>query len=152
MISDFHRIRGNLTLFLHRVAFLLIMAALCLAPDYASAQALQVNCTANSTTYQLAAGWNLISTYLELDVASKARLRDKGIMTPDASSGAYTVGGDLAVSQACWIFCHAEGETLELEGDPPENLDFFASLQPGWNFAGPLTYRVLSGDGIIAWG
>jgi formylglycine-generating enzyme required for sulfatase activity len=149
MISDFHRIRGKFTVFLHRVAFLLIMA---MALGAASAQALQVNCTANSTTYQLAPGWNLISINLELDVASKARLRDKAPMVPDASSKAYVGSGDLAVSQACWIFCHAEGETLELEGDPPEYFDFFASLQPGWNFAGPLTDRPLNDDGIIAWG
>jgi len=149
MISDFHRVRGKFTVFLHRVAFLLIMA---MALATASAQALQVNCIGNSTTYQFVPGWNLISINLELDVASKARLRDRGTMTLDAKSKAYTVSGDLAVSQACWIYCQAEGETLELEGDPPENFDFFASLQLGWNFAGPLTDRALSGDGIVAWG
>jgi hypothetical protein len=147
MISDFHRVRGNFTFFLRRIAFLLIMA---MALGTASAQALQVNCTANSTTYQLAPGWNLISIILELDVASKARLRDKGAMVPDASSKAYVVSGDLAAFQACWIYCQAEEETLTLVGTPPQNFDFFASLQPGWNFAGPLTESLLSGDGIVA--
>jgi hypothetical protein len=111
---------------------------------------LQVAHSDNTTTYQLTAGWNLISTYLELDVASKALLRDKVAMSPDAKSEAYTVNGDLAAFQACWIFCQTEEETLTLEGTPLENFDFFASLQPGWNFAGPLTESLLSGDGIVA--
>jgi formylglycine-generating enzyme required for sulfatase activity len=112
----------------------------------------QVTLSANATTYQFAAGWNLISVNLELDVASKTLLQNRGAVVLDANSMAYAIGGHVAVSQACWIFCQAEGETLTLFGDPPENFDFFASLQPGWNFAGPLTDRTLSGDGIVAWG
>lgn len=141
------RVHGNFTFFLHRVGFLLIMV---LALGYASAQALHVTHFENANTYHLTLGWNLLSANLELDAASKARLRDRGALALHESSHAYTVSGDLAVSQACWIFCEEE-ETLTLYGDHPEYFDFFANLQPGWNFTGPLTDKVLSDDGIIAW-
>ncbi|NLZ63694.1 MAG: hypothetical protein GX902_07780, partial [Lentisphaerae bacterium] len=145
------RVQSNFKFLLCCIVILMIMI---LSPSRGgdTTRGLQVTHSDNTTTYQLTAGWNLISTYLKLDVASKARLQDKCPMTPDVKSKAYTVSGDLVVSQACWIHCQAEGETLELSGDPPENFDFFASLQPGWNFAGPLTDRPLNDDGIIAWG
>jgi len=162
--ARFRRVHGNFTFFLCRIAFLLIMVlglahgdALAGQPVAEVAQPsvqLSISTIATrsgySTTYQLSAGWNLISINLNLDDDSRALLRDKGAMALDESNKAYTVSGDLAVSQACWIFCQT-AEMLTLFGALPENFDFIASLQPGWNFVGPLRERFLSGDGIFAW-
>ncbi|MGI5924118.1 MAG: formylglycine-generating enzyme family protein, partial [Lentisphaeria bacterium] len=163
--AHFQRVQSNFTFILCGITFLLIMAQSPARGDAPAGQPLaletqasvqlSVSSTAtrsgNTTTYQLTAGWNLISINLKLDEASQALLRDKGAMALDENSKAHIVNGNLAVFQACWIYCQT-AETLTLSGAPPENFDFVAGLQPGWNFAGPLTESLLSGDGIFVWG
>ena len=164
--AQFRRVQGRFTFFLCRIAFLLIMVLSLARGDASlgqtSAQGTQpaaqlsvstvVTRSGYATTYQLAAGWNLISINLALDDASKALLLDKEARVLKDSNKAYAVSGNLAVSQACWIFCKT-AEMLTLTGSPPpENFDFTASLKPGWNFIGPLTASALGDDGAAAWG
>jgi formylglycine-generating enzyme required for sulfatase activity len=104
-----------------------------------------------SYPYTLASGWNLISVNLNLDEESKEPLLNNGAMTLDASSQAYALGGDLAASQACWVFALDE-EEITLVGTSPEDFDFMAGLQPGWNFVGPMEDSLLMGNAAIAWG
>ncbi|MGI5923159.1 MAG: formylglycine-generating enzyme family protein [Lentisphaeria bacterium] len=104
----------------------------------------------DSFRYNLTAGWNLISINLNLDARSKALLLSKGAMTLEASRKAYVFSGDLAASQACWIYCH-EAEEISLSGTPLEEFDFAARLKHGWNFVGPLYDCNLPSLGTIAW-
>lgn len=148
--AHFRRVHGNLTSFLRCLAFLIVMT-LGLARAEGTSRLPYRTRSGYATTYQLEAGWNLISINLNLDEASKNMLLGKGTMALDQSSKAYAIDGDLAPSQACWIFCQT-AETITLSGSlPPEDFNFAASLKPDWNFVGPLTASVLSGDGTIAW-
>lgn len=106
---------------------------------------------AYSYEHPLHIGWNLISAKLNLIEKSQKELLNKGVMTLDANSMLYVFSGDLAASQACWIYCH-EAEEITLLGTPPEVVDFEASLKPGWNFVGPLNDHNLSTPGAVAWG
>ena len=154
MISEhqthFRRVQGDFSFFLCRIVFLLLMA-LSLAQGGAATRTPQPTRSGYATTYQLTAGWNLISINLNLDEASKALLQNKGAMALDANSEAYVISGNFAAPQACWLYCQT-AEKLTLSGSLPENSDFAASLQPGWNFIGPLKDSLLSGAGSIAWG
>lgn len=150
MIPEHQAHFRNLTSFLCRFAFLAVMVLGLARGDDRT----RLPCRTRSgyaTTYQLEVGWNLIGINLNLDEASKDLLQDRGAMPLGQSRKAYAINGDLAPSQACWIFCQT-AETITLSGSlPPADFDFAASLKPDWNFVGPLTASVLSGDGTIAW-
>ena len=145
----FQRAHASFMFWLGRVACLLIMV-LSPAQGGDTARVPQPTRSGSATTYQFNAGWNLISTKLNLIAESQALLLSKGAMTLDANSKTYVNNGNLAASQACWIYCQT-AETITLSGTPPENFDFAASLKPGWNLVGPLTDSLLSGDDTIAW-
>ncbi len=170
--------RGNLTFFLCRVAFLMIMVLSLARGDAASGQLIArgtqpavtsgtslasqgsdfqhstgsaTTRSGNSYPYKLSAGWNLISINLNLDEESQDLLLSKGAMTLDAGRNANVLNGSLAASQACWIYCQEEDE-FTVSGTALEEFDFAASLKSGWNFVGPLYYRSLWNTGAIAWG
>ncbi|MDQ0288418.1 SUMF1/EgtB/PvdO family nonheme iron enzyme [Oligosphaera ethanolica] len=107
--------------------------------------------TAYYYSCKLTAGWNLISASLNLDQDSQSLLLNKGAMTLDASSKAYALSGNLAATQAYWIYCQAADE-VTLFGTALESFDFEASLKLGWNFVGPLCDRSLWSAGAVAWG
>ncbi len=149
--AHFHRVHGHFTFFLRRVALLMVII-LSLARGDDAARVPHRTRSGYVTTYQLDAGWNLIGINLNLDEASKDLLMDKGALALDQKSKAYAGNGNLAPSQACWIFCQTS-ETITLSGNlPPEDFEFTTRLQPGWNFVGPLSGSTLSGDGTVAWG
>jgi len=104
-----------------------------------------------SFAYQLSADWNLISINLELDEQSQKLLLNKGAMTLDANGKAYVFNGDLTASQAYWVYCH-KAEIITLLGTALEDIDFDASLKPGWNFIGTLYGRNPPNNGAVAWG
>ncbi len=151
MIPEHQAHFRNLTSFLYRLAFLIVLTLGLVRAEGTSRLPYRTH-SGYATTYQLEAGWNLIGINLNLDEASKNLLQDKWAMALDQSSKAYAINGDLAASQACWIFCQT-AETITLSGSlPPEDFNFAASLKPGWNFVGPMVDSVVSGDGTIAWG
>jgi formylglycine-generating enzyme required for sulfatase activity len=143
------RVHGNFMFFLCRVAFLMIIALNPARGEDAS-RASQRTRSGSTTTYKLVAGWNLISINLNLDEVSKALLQGKGAIGLEAKSKAYAINGNLAATQACWIYCH-EVEEITLSGSAPDDFGFEACLKPGWNFAGPLDDLSLAG-GAVAWG
>ena len=146
--THFRRVQGDFRFFLCRIAFLLFMV-LSLARGGDATRTPQPTRSGYATSYQLTAGWNLIGINLDLDEASRTLLQNKGAMALDANSKAYVISGNLAAPQACWLYCQT-AETLTLFGSlPPEDFDFAASLQPGWNFVGPLKDSLLSGAGSL---
>ncbi len=150
-LAHFRRVHGNLTSLLCRLAFLIITVLNLVRGEDTSRLPYRTR-SGYATTYQLDAGWNLVGINLNLDEASRNLLLDKGAMTLDESSKTYAIDGDLAPSQACWIFCKT-AETITLSGSiPPKNFDFAASLKPGWKFVSPLVDSQVVGEGTVAWG
>ncbi|MDD3523238.1 MAG: leucine-rich repeat protein [Candidatus Cloacimonetes bacterium] len=105
----------------------------------------------HSITVPLHAGWNLICAKLNLTDASQQKLRGKMAMKLSQVDNSYVLCDKLSVPDACWVFAPDE-EEITLVGTSPEDFDFEAGLQPGWNFVGPLEDWSLVGSGAIAWG
>ncbi|MDD3952550.1 MAG: InlB B-repeat-containing protein, partial [Lentisphaeria bacterium] len=104
-----------------------------------------------SYSYSLHIGWNLISINITLTEKSQQLLYTKKAMTLSPTGNAYVFNGNLTPTQACWIYCQT-AETITLAGTSPENFDYAANLNKGWNFVGPITDSLLNGDDAIAWG
>ncbi|NLE53530.1 MAG: InlB B-repeat-containing protein [Lentisphaerae bacterium] len=97
------------------------------------------------------AGWNLTSAQLNLTGASQQILREKGAMKLSHVGNSYVFCDRLSPSETCWIYAQGQ-DKITLIGTSPENFDFEASLQLGWNFVGPLEDWSLIGSEAVAWG